>query len=103
MARKPAALARELLRNFPKGRRGKNRRRRKTSTEGAPQVAEAAVNGAAPEDATLEETAVDVDERDDAEPEDADERDEPELGDVDDDANEEDEDEVSEPAEQDAA
>src|SRR5205807_1641325 len=29
MARKPAALARELLRNFPKGRRGKNRRRRK--------------------------------------------------------------------------
>jgi superfamily II DNA or RNA helicase len=103
MARKPAALARELLRNFPKGRRGKNRRRRKTSTEGAPQVAEAAVNGAAPEDATLEETAVDVDERDDAEPEDADERDEPELGAVDDDANEEDEDEVSEPAEQDAA
>jgi superfamily II DNA or RNA helicase len=103
MARKPAALARELLRNFPKGRRGKNRRRRKTSTEGAPQVAEAAVNGAAPEDATLEETAVDVDERDDAEPEDADERDEPELGDVDDDADEEDEDEVSEPAEQDAA
>jgi ribonuclease E len=31
MARKPAALARELLRNFPKGRRGKNRRRRKTT------------------------------------------------------------------------
>ncbi len=30
MARKPAALARELLRNFPKGRRGKNRRRRKS-------------------------------------------------------------------------
>jgi hypothetical protein len=29
LARKPAALARELLRNFPKGRRGKNRRRRK--------------------------------------------------------------------------
>ncbi len=32
MARKPAALARELLRNFPKGRRGKSRRRRKTSS-----------------------------------------------------------------------
>ena len=31
MARKPAALARELLRNFPKGRRGKNRRRRKAT------------------------------------------------------------------------
>ncbi|MGH2908184.1 MAG: DEAD/DEAH box helicase, partial [Solirubrobacteraceae bacterium] len=28
MARKPAALARELLRNFPKGRRGKSRRKR---------------------------------------------------------------------------
>jgi ribonuclease E len=35
MARKPAALARELLRNFPKGRRGKNRRRRRTNG-GAP-------------------------------------------------------------------
>ncbi len=32
MARKPAALARELLRNFPKGRRGKSRRRRKGGT-----------------------------------------------------------------------
>ncbi|MDQ2759002.1 MAG: hypothetical protein M3Y17_00810, partial [Actinomycetota bacterium] len=31
MARKPAALARELLRNFPKARRSKSRRRRKTS------------------------------------------------------------------------
>ncbi len=43
MARKPAALARELLRNFPKGRRGKNRRRRSKSggssgSEGAPGV-----------------------------------------------------------------
>jgi ribonuclease E len=35
MARKPAALARELLRNFPKGRRSKNRRRRKTGASGA--------------------------------------------------------------------
>ena len=34
MARKPAALARELLRNFPKGRRGKSRRRRKTGGVG---------------------------------------------------------------------
>jgi hypothetical protein len=31
MARKPAALARELLRNFPKGRRGKSRRKRKST------------------------------------------------------------------------
>jgi ribonuclease E len=29
MARKPSALSRELLRNFPKGRRGRNRRRRR--------------------------------------------------------------------------
>jgi hypothetical protein len=34
MARKPAALARELLRNFPKGRRGKSRRRRKAAAAG---------------------------------------------------------------------
>ena len=33
MARKPSALSRELLRNFPKGRRGRNRRRRKKSAE----------------------------------------------------------------------
>ncbi len=36
MARKPSALARELLRNFPKGRRGRgSRRRRKGAKEGA--------------------------------------------------------------------
>ena len=35
MARKPAALARELLRNFPKGRRGSKRRRRKTADPAA--------------------------------------------------------------------
>jgi hypothetical protein len=40
MARKPAALARELLRNFPKGRRGKSRRRRKGAADTG--VAEAA-------------------------------------------------------------
>ena len=35
MARKPSALARELLRNFPKGRRGRgSRRRRKGAKEG---------------------------------------------------------------------
>ncbi|MGA2926681.1 MAG: DEAD/DEAH box helicase family protein, partial [Solirubrobacteraceae bacterium] len=38
MARKPAALARELLRNFPKGRRSKSRRRRK-AVAGPGQVA----------------------------------------------------------------
>ena len=40
MARKPNALARDLLRNFPKGRRGRNRRRKKKGADGdAPQVA----------------------------------------------------------------
>jgi superfamily II DNA or RNA helicase len=44
MARKPAALARELLRNFPKGRRGSKRRRRKTNGAAAPAAdAEGAV------------------------------------------------------------
>jgi ribonuclease E len=35
MARKPSALARELLRNFPKGRRGRGGRRRKATAAGA--------------------------------------------------------------------
>jgi hypothetical protein len=45
MSRKPAALARELLRNFPKGRgKSKRRRRKKSSAAGevaAPEVVEA--------------------------------------------------------------
>ena len=45
LARKPAALARELLRNFPKGR-GKGRRKRKPATAGKAGAAQA-VNGAA--------------------------------------------------------
>jgi ribonuclease E len=36
MARKPSAIARELLRNFPKG--GKRRRKRKRQAEGEPQA-----------------------------------------------------------------
>ena len=52
MARKPAALARELLRNFPKGRRGKSRRRRKSG---------ASDGQAKPTDATLAATAVQAD------------------------------------------
>ena len=72
MARKPAALARELLRNFPKGRRGSKRRRRKT---GATAGAEA--NGAAgAQEATL--TTTDPDELDvaaDAGPDDVDDDD----------------------------
>jgi hypothetical protein len=46
MARKPSALARELLRNFPKGRRGR-RRRRKAGAQKAPDAEQpAATNGA---------------------------------------------------------
>jgi ribonuclease E len=47
MARKPSALARELLRNFPRGRRGRgSRRRRKGSKEGAAAEGVAAAVGA---------------------------------------------------------
>jgi hypothetical protein len=56
MARKPAALARELLRNFPKGRRSKNRRRSRKSGEGA---ATAAAPGT--ENAEVETDTLDVD------------------------------------------
>jgi superfamily II DNA or RNA helicase len=59
MARKPASLSRDLMRNFPKARRGKNRRRkRKGAEEGAVDAAQAtatetltteAVEGAVPD------------------------------------------------------
>jgi ribonuclease E len=74
MARKPAALARELLRNFPKGRRGKSRRKRKTSAAGAGAAAEgtvvatAAQNGDAQvsdEDIVEIDVEVEVDDDDD--------------------------------------
>ena len=77
MARKPAALARELLRNFPKGRRGKSRRRRKSSSGGSEaQVAEASVNGAVPEDEEAVGSEEDLAEEDGGvEPEDPDDPD----------------------------
>jgi len=59
MARKPSALARELLRNFPKGRRGR-RRRRKAGAQKAPEAEQAAAtNGASAEapDASEEDGA----------------------------------------------
>jgi hypothetical protein len=73
MARKPAALARELLRNFPKGRRGKSRRRRKTT--GGPEPggrdpdrvvrARASENGdVGPSDDVISEALEDTDELD---------------------------------------
>jgi hypothetical protein len=59
MARKPSALARELLRNFPRGRRGRgSRRRRKGSREGAAAqgVAAAVGNEALDADLDLDDT-----------------------------------------------
>jgi hypothetical protein len=48
MARKPSALASDLLRNFPKGRRGRRRRRKGAKDpDGATRAAETAVGGAA--------------------------------------------------------
>jgi ribonuclease E len=80
MARKPAALARELLRNFPKGRRGSKRRRRKTGAAAGPEA-----NGAAETQGTTLTTAdtdeleveveVEVDDRDDRDDEDDTDRD----------------------------
>jgi hypothetical protein len=49
MARKPSSLARELLRNFPKGRRRRGGRRRKRPAgegEGAPKKAQNSAKGA---------------------------------------------------------
>jgi hypothetical protein len=75
MARKPAALARELLRNFPKGRRGNKRRKRKGSS-GASAAAGGA-NGAV-QDATVE-SLEGVPEAEGGDAEAAAHRDEPEL------------------------
>jgi ribonuclease E len=47
MARKPAALARELLRNFPKGRRSRSGRRRRKKAEGGEAAAKVTAAGAA--------------------------------------------------------
>jgi len=54
MARKPAALARELLRNFPKGRRGKSRRRRRSAGAASP--------GTRPEETAVGTSTLEVDE-----------------------------------------
>jgi hypothetical protein len=65
LARKPSALARELLRNFPKGRRGRRRRRRGKDPEGAAAEAKGAAveaNGDALEDAPdLDDDELDTD------------------------------------------
>jgi ribonuclease E len=61
MARKPAALARELLRNFPRGRRGKSRRRRRTGGGGD----HAAANAGRPAGPTAVDVAEDDEQLDD--------------------------------------
>jgi ribonuclease E len=73
LARKPAALARELLRNFPKGR-GKGRRKRKSTGTGQAGRAAQRVNGAVRkqpvEDELVETTGVaEASERGDDQPE----------------------------------
>ena len=60
MSRKPAALARELLRNFPKGGKGRRgQRRRKKGKAGEAGQLEATEIGAATFDEGAEETAAD--------------------------------------------
>jgi hypothetical protein len=61
MARKPSALARELLRNFPRGRRGRGSRRRRSKKDTAPEAVAAAATGG-PESATDTEEAVGTEE-----------------------------------------
>jgi ribonuclease E len=103
MARKPAALARELLRNFPKGRRGSKRRKRKGQggggAEGEAQTTEAVATltdeETTDEDATREdrrardtdsdEDVLDDADRDDDPDDDADDPDPDDEADPDDD------------------
>jgi hypothetical protein len=79
LARKPSALARELLRNFPKGKRGRGRRRRKKGAEEGAGAEQALVAVGAAEtldddlddavDASdLDASADDLDDDDDAAP-----------------------------------
>jgi hypothetical protein len=108
MARKPAALARELLRNFPKGRRSKSRRRAggKKSGDATPAVVAAVAtiedteleNDVLEDELTLEtgpanDASEDGDQAEDDEPDDDDDRDdEPDDDDDDDDLDRDDDD-----------
>ncbi|HWD74599.1 MAG TPA: hypothetical protein VG371_05630, partial [Solirubrobacteraceae bacterium] len=76
MARKPAALARELLRNFPKGRRSSKRRRRKAGSAAGSEANGA--SGAQPATLALTEPDESVDDELDTEAEAETERGEPE-------------------------
>ncbi|HEX4804424.1 MAG TPA: DEAD/DEAH box helicase family protein [Conexibacter sp.] len=71
MARKPSALARELLRNFPRGRRGRgSRRRRKGAKEGA--AAEGVAVGVGADAEVLDGDELELDDELDAPPSDDD-------------------------------
>jgi ribonuclease E len=121
MARKPAALARELLRNFPKGRRGKNRRRRRTGEEtvaGATEAKTATATAVEVDDELDDDTVAedeldddtvsedgrdeDDDDQDEDEPEDDDQdEDEPEDNDQDEDEPEDNDQDEDEPEDND--
>jgi hypothetical protein len=76
MARKPAALARELLRNFPKGRRSKSRRRRRPAGAGAGDtdgaVITTTVNGPDNDELELDDDELELDDGDDLDEDDDD-------------------------------
>ncbi|HEV3000898.1 MAG TPA: DEAD/DEAH box helicase family protein [Solirubrobacteraceae bacterium] len=66
MARKPSSLSRELLRNFPKGRRGRGRRRKKKGAEDGAGVSAGAEGAAlAAADALDDEDELELDDDDD--------------------------------------
>jgi hypothetical protein len=83
MARKPAALARELLRNFPKGRRGSKRRRRKPGAADAVSGGAVASPGAVAIATTTDDDGAELDSSDgfELEGEEAGEEDDEPLGD----------------------
>jgi hypothetical protein len=60
MARKPSALARELVRNFPKGKRGRGRKPRNGRSDAARRAAAKTPNGSPDEVAQDELTKLDV-------------------------------------------
>ncbi|HEX3804234.1 MAG TPA: DEAD/DEAH box helicase family protein [Solirubrobacteraceae bacterium] len=102
MARKPAALARELLRNFPKGRRSKNRRRggaKKSGDSAATRTTPTAGAVATIEDTELDNQVLDDELELDTEPDDDTEFDEVRAGDDPDDDDEDDPDEDDDPDE----
>ena len=104
MARKPAALARELLRNFPKGRRGKGRRRRKSSGDAQAPPEEGAVVATTVE-TDDEQTATNgarIDATDDVDELDRDDEDDADVDDDDDDLEDSAEDDDSDDDENDS-